>query len=46
MDRTEWLAWVDALCWIGEGPDASADWDYLEFVAEWRRELLHRRDIL
>jgi hypothetical protein len=46
VDRDEWLAWVDALCWIGEEAFSPTreDWDYLEFAAEWRRELLEQRD--
>ena len=46
MDRDEWLAWVDTLCWIGEGAfsPAPAEWDYLEFAAEWRRALLEKGD--
>jgi hypothetical protein len=47
MHAEEWLAWVDALCFIAEGVPPGEDWDFVEFAAEWRRELFeHRNDCL
>jgi hypothetical protein len=48
LDREEWLAWVDALCWLGEEAFSPApqDWDFLEFAGEWRRALLEQKELL